>query len=168
LVRALAEEVEGSGLRGEIEGWLKKLAGKDCGPRAQDWESWVLRSGERPVQGLVTAYGVNELEWRIVNLGTKTRELELPEGFGPAFRVTGKGGADLKPGKGASRGSDKSRVVRLRPGEFVGGRVPLEDLADLKSVADGPVRVGWSARLREVGGDEWELSALPTRVELKK
>jgi len=168
LVRALAEEEEGSGLRGEIEELLKKQAGKDCGPRPQDWESWVLRSGERPVQGLVGAAAPGELEWRIVNLGTKTRELELPEGFGPSFKVTGKGGAELKPGKGAVRGADKARVVRLRPGEFVGGRVALGDLVDLASMAEGPVRVGWSARLREVGGDEWELAALPTRVEVRK
>ena len=173
LIGALAEEGEGD-LKPEIEALLRRRAdGKEHGPRAPDWEAWHLRQQlqkppgtSRAFQGLVMESRPGWIEWRIVNVGTSDRRLDLA--FGPEFRVTTADGKvlPLSP-KFEAPAARRGMKATLKPGQFVGGTAELGSLVDL-AAASGVVRVSWSMKLGDGDADEMRLTALPIRVEVRK
>ncbi len=170
-IELLAEEGPSGGLKEEIETILRKRAGKDAGPRPQDWEAWHLSARRQdkkgsPYQGMVWEAGPGKIEWRILNISQETQKLDLA--FGPVFRVTTEDGKELPlsvhfEAPAARRGIKAT----LKPGQFVGGAADLKSLVDVKD-ARGPLRVTWSLKLEEGEGDLGRITSLPIRVEVKK
>ena len=164
LIEALATHAD---LKDEITELLKKRAGdKDHGPLPQDWEAWHRIQQERWLQGILIPAEAGFVEWRVLNLGP--RELKLDLRFGPAFRVLAADGKELKISS-AFEAPPARRAVRttLMSGQYVGGRVALAKLVELKD-AQGPLRVSWSMKLETGEGDKGKLESLPVLVEIKK
>ena len=135
LIGALAEEGD-AGLGPEIAAILKRKAnGPDFGTRAQEWEAWHFAQIGRRLQGLVTDAGGGVIEWRIVNLSSKSPSqwpVRLDQAFGPRFKVTTADGRELPMSIDFEAPAvRRGLTATLKPGQFVGGRMPLKNLVDL-------------------------------------
>lgn len=136
----------------------------DAGTSAADWEAVVLSRTPRPLQGLASAVDGADpaVEWRLVNVGSEPVEFSLPQEFGPEFRVTDATGQTLRARPGA-RG--EARTLRLRPGEFVGGRANVRELAE-GSDLPGRYRVEWTARVSWRSAEPHTVTSLPVTAEV--
>jgi Flp pilus assembly protein TadD len=166
LIAALADDP--GELKGEIEAALRKRLKVDVSnPRPHDWEAAHLKSIGRPLQGILMDAGGGEVEWRVYNLGPKEMKLDLASG--PAFLAQKKpDGAKLQMSMNyQAHPAMRGIKATLKPGQYVGGRLPLSSLVDVSGV-EGPVRVSWSMKLESGEGDQGRLTSLPIRIEVKK
>jgi hypothetical protein len=127
----------------------------------------LLKRDRAPLQGTLLAsrgsYGPAEtpaVEWRIVNLAPADVEIVLEEAPAKRLRVTGpKGEAAYVPPESGGR-----RVVKLGPGEFVGGGFPgLEE----KLQPEGRYQLSWSASVGWAG-KPLTLAAPPVAFERRR
>jgi hypothetical protein len=174
LVRALATDTDPS-LRDEASAALTSRTGQKF-ETALQWDEWlrkraVAASPTRvpPLQAALLAPSARAeigkplvVRWEIVNVGPSSVEFSLPADFGPVFEGTGPGGVITMKSPPA-RGED--RVIRLRPGELLGGTADLTALCRGLD-APGSARIAWSGTVRWNGGAPAPVKSLPVVIDL--
>ncbi len=170
IVESMSLEAPGSEAWKEAEAQLKLRTKADPGPRPHDWEALLLGRGHRTIQAVVSApapvAGLEDrvaVEWRLLNVGREAVEVVLPADFAPVFTVKDSNGTVLKGSPLAAK--SPARSLKLGPGEFVGGSLPLKSVAEGAGLP-GKYLVRWTGKLGWPGGESSETSSLPVTVEI--
>lgn len=174
LVQALASDADET-VRGAARQSLTERTGERF-QTAREWDEWLRQkvsetSPQPALQALLTAASEAAaagapipVRWELINVGRTPAEFTLARDFGPLFGGTGPGGPVTMK---AARPPGEERVIRLRPGEFIGGSADLAALCQGIEAA-GPYRLTWSGSVKWGGGGAAQLQSLPLTLQLSK